>query len=571
MRFSIPKFSLNSCQKFCLIFTLVFSIIIGNHSFALASRFPLPIPTSRVEVFQLGNLEYAAVKLDGRELFKIASSLTPPDQPNKAVVQRVEQIENSLFLLISVGFDLANLRVNPGILNGETVVLVSDGKALDNSPILTVTAADAQFHGKSINYLAQDFSERLQEALIRAYSDRKPEFLRSQILRSLQVFFVTLLVSIGLFFIEKNLHKKSKLLQQESVDTQRQIVTTNQNNNEKGFAGKSAKAFRLFTEKLQKITYTRRLNINSFLRQLVLGIQFALWLGSFSLILHWFPDTRLFGIWLSNLPIKLLIVWLSVILINKGSDVLIASYLKAWAEDNASLDQQKLQRYSLRVPTFTAAIKGVSSFFVIIIGILFTLEFLGIPIGPILTGAGILGFAVSFASQSLIKDFINGCLILWEDQYAVGDVIKVGEVSGFVEDMNLRITQLRNLDGELITIPNSQISIVKNLSSEWSRVNFAIEIGYDTDLDRALEVMESVSDRLFHDPEWKDLILEQPEILGIDNIAHTGILIRLLIKTKPIQQWAVAREFRRRLKKAFDESNIVVGIPQQSLWLRNAP
>jgi moderate conductance mechanosensitive channel len=570
MRFLIPKFSVNSLTKFFLIFILVFSLTFGYHSLASA-RFNLPIPTRRVQVFQIGNLEYAGVTLDGHELFKIASPLTPPDEPNKTVAQRVEQIENTLFLLINVGFDPTQLRVNPGILNGETVVLVSDGSALDHSPILTVTAADSQFHAKSITYLAQDFSEKLKEALLRAYSDRQPDFLREQAIKTIQVLIVTLLFSFGLILIQKYLHKKSKVLQQESVDTQQQLVTLNQRNNfDQGFPGKSAQALRLFTEKLQQITYTRKLNINSFLRQIVLGLQLALWLGSVSLMLQFFPDTRLIGIWLSNLPVKLLMVGLFVILINKGSDVLIDSYLKAWADDNAALDQNKLQRYSLRVPTFTAVIKGVSSFFVIIIGLLFTLEFLGIPIGPVLTGAGILGFAVSFASQSLIKDVINGCLILWEDQYAVGDVIKVGEAAGLVEYMNLRITQLRDLEGQLITIPNSQISIVRNLSSEWSRVNFAVEVGYDADLDQAIEVMKMVCDRLFNDPEWKDLILEQPEILGIDNIAHTGILIRLLIKTKPLQQWLVAREFRRRLKKAFDEKNIPIGIPQQSLWLKNS-
>ncbi len=131
----------------------------------------------------------------------------------------------------------------------------------------------------------------------------------------------------------------------------------------------------------------------------------------------------------------------------------------------------------------------------------------------------------------------------------------------------LRVTQLRNLDGELITIPNGSIEMVRNLSSDWSRVNYAIEVGYDADVDRALEVIEAIAQKLYRDPQWQEQILDVPEILGVDNISHRGILIRLLIKTQPLQQWSVGREFRRRLKKAFDEQGIQVGIPQQMMYV----
>ncbi len=149
----------------------------------------------------------------------------------------------------------------------------------------------------------------------------------------------------------------------------------------------------------------------------------------------------------------------------------------------------------------------------------------------------------------------------------VGDVIFIGDQGGLVEKITLRVTQLRNLDGELITIPNGSIEMVRNLSSDWSRVNYAIEVGYDADVDRALEVIEATAQQLYQDPQWQEQILEAPEILGVDNISHTGILIRLLIKTQPLQQWAVGREFRRRLKKVFDEQGIQVGIPQQTMYV----
>jgi small conductance mechanosensitive channel len=186
-----------------------------------------------------------------------------------------------------------------------------------------------------------------------------------------------------------------------------------------------------------------------------------------------------------------------------------------------------------------------------------------------LAGAGIIGVAISFASQSLIKDMINGFFILLEDQYGVGDVIIVGEVSGLVENMNLRITQLRNDEGRLITIPNSAITIVQNLSKEWSRVDLRIDVAYSADIDQALALIEQVAHDMSRDRPWSDLILEPPLLLGVDKLDHAGATVRLWIKTQPLKQWEVAREYRRRLKLAFDKAGIPFGVPQQSLLLHS--
>jgi small conductance mechanosensitive channel len=181
---------------------------------------------------------------------------------------------------------------------------------------------------------------------------------------------------------------------------------------------------------------------------------------------------------------------------------------------------------------------------------------------------GFLSFALSLASQNLLKDLIGGLLILVEDQYAVGDVVIIDEQGGLVEQVGLRVTKLRNLDGELITIPNGSIGMVRNLSSNWSRVNYAIEVGVSEDADRVIAIMDAVAQNLHDDHAWRDSILEAPEILGIDEISHHGMLIRMLIRTRPLQQWAVAREYRRRLKQALDAAGISVGVPRLELHNR---
>jgi small conductance mechanosensitive channel len=188
---------------------------------------------------------------------------------------------------------------------------------------------------------------------------------------------------------------------------------------------------------------------------------------------------------------------------------------------------------------------------------------------PLLAGAGIIGLAISFAAQGLIKDIINGFLIILEDQYAVGDVIVIGDLGGLVESMNLRVTQIRNNEGQLITIPNSAISIVQNLSKEWARVDLSIRIAYDTNPDQALDVLRKLGQEIYQEQIWREKIIEPPEVLGIDDLQHSGMLIRIWIKTQPLQQWSVAREFRRRLKLVLEQENIAIGIPQQAFLLEN--
>jgi len=179
--------------------------------------------------------------------------------------------------------------------------------------------------------------------------------------------------------------------------------------------------------------------------------------------------------------------------------------------------------------------------------------------------------AISLAAQGLIKDLVNGFLILCEDQYGIGDWIAVGNVDGLVENKNLRITQIRTTEGRLITIPNSAITVVENLSKDWSRVDLAITIAYDSDVDQAIAVIKQVSHDLSQDQHWQSMIPEPPQVLGVEDLGNEGITLRIWIKTIPLAQWNVAREFRRRLKRALDDADIPIGLPQQSLWFHGTP
>jgi small conductance mechanosensitive channel len=173
--------------------------------------------------------------------------------------------------------------------------------------------------------------------------------------------------------------------------------------------------------------------------------------------------------------------------------------------------------------------------------------------------------ALSFAAQNLVKDLVNGVLILLEDQYAIGDLVSTGTTTGIVENLNLRITQIRGEDGRLVTLPNSLITQVANLSRHWSRAVITIDVAYDTDVDRALEVLQQTAQKMAQDPIWRPGIINPIENLGVNGVTHAGLTLLLWIRTQPLKQYGVAREFRRRLRLAFEAEGIAIGIPQQEL------
>jgi small-conductance mechanosensitive channel len=195
------------------------------------------------------------------------------------------------------------------------------------------------------------------------------------------------------------------------------------------------------------------------------------------------------------------------------------------------------------------------------------LKKLGVEIGPILAAAGIVGLAVGFGAQSLVKDVISGFFILLEDQIRVGDVVQVSGKGGLVERINLKTTILRDLAGNVHYVPNGNIDVVTNMTKEYSRYVFDIGVAYREDVDEVVEVIREIDGELRNDPAFKDDIIEPIEVLGLDQFADSALIIKARTTTKPIKQWYVAREFNRRLKKKFDERNIEIPFPHITLYM----
>ena len=206
-----------------------------------------------------------------------------------------------------------------------------------------------------------------------------------------------------------------------------------------------------------------------------------------------------------------------------------------------------------RAETVGALLKSVASFGIWTLAALMALGTLGLNLGPLIAGAGIVGVAVGFGSQNLVRDFISGIFMLMEDQYGVGDVVDAGPATGTVEGVGLRTTRLRDVNGTLWHIPNGEIRRVGNRSQGWARALVDVEVAYSTDLDDATRTIERVANELSVDEHWAAKLLEQPEVWGVEELGPDGIRVRLVAKTRPLEQWTVARELRARLKVAFDK------------------
>jgi len=213
--------------------------------------------------------------------------------------------------------------------------------------------------------------------------------------------------------------------------------------------------------------------------------------------------------------------------------------------------------------TLSSVIYSVGLFIIVFVAALQVLPLLGINMGPLLASAGIAGVAVGFGAQTLVHDFINGFFILVENQYDIGDIIKIAGVQGTVELMTLRRTVLRDADGTVHNVPSSQITVVSNLTRDWTQLALHVSVAYDTDSDLVIKSLQEVGAEFAADPAFADKIVAQPEVPGIEKVTGDEVDYLMLVKTRPGQQDSVRRELRRRIKSCFEKNKIQPGNPNR--------
>ncbi len=229
------------------------------------------------------------------------------------------------------------------------------------------------------------------------------------------------------------------------------------------------------------------------------------------------------------------------------------------------------ERRAQRAATAAGLLKSITTGVIAAVVIFMALAQLGLNIAPLLASAGILGLALGFGAQSLVKDFLSGIFMILEDQYGVGDVVELGTASGTVEAVGLRVTRLRDVNGTVWYVRNGEILAVGNMSQNWARTVLDIPVAFSADLTSVRALLHDVAQQLWEDPEYRPDILEEPEVWGVERWDPDGVVVRVVLKTAPLQQWSVAREMRERIKDRFDAEGIEIPLPQRMVWHRNSP
>ncbi len=264
--------------------------------------------------------------------------------------------------------------------------------------------------------------------------------------------------------------------------------------------------------------------------------------------------------WLLTHGLKVLVIILAALILKRFSKVFVKKIIKKTiVKDSTTSESAKKKREETLVRIFSAFV----NILIIIFALMMIVQELGFSVGPMMAAVGLAGVAFGFGGQYLIRDLISGFFIIIENQYRIGDVIGVGSVYGIVEDITLRMTTVRDLDGGAHHIPHGEIHQVSNLSKKFGRVNLNVGIAYNSNLEKVISTINRVGNDLAQDPEWKEHILVAPQFLRVDDFGDSAIIVKILGETQPIQQWGVTGELRKRLKLAFDKEGIEIPFPQR--------
>ncbi|MBW3624714.1 MAG: mechanosensitive ion channel family protein [Armatimonadetes bacterium] len=459
----------------------------SHFAFAQFPTFPLfPNGPAETEPFS------APVRLEDRILFRIY------DASRGAARDRADLIN---FRLNDLLRDLPNrplpvVRVQQE--NGNPVLMVN------GEPLLTVTKADAEGHGKEPLEIAREWEQRLETAFTRAIQERRPEYLRQAAIRAGTLVLIGFLAHLALWFIFQRLLSRPG------------------------------------------------------------GPLIALlWLGILLYILDLFPQTRpAYNLLTAGALLPVLIaavVMLGALVAARIWTLLLHLFFPPLSD--ALTTEERTERTLLRRITLIAVVRVTGNTILWFVAIVVGLTWAGVNLPALLASAGLIGVALGLAAQDTMKDLVAGINILLDDRFGVGDVIRVGEYTGKVERFNLRVTQIRDLSGRLVTFPNRVIETVANLTASWSQVDLKVRIPYRTDLRRAMEIVEETANGLAE--EWPERILEPPEMLGVNAVTESNLELRMIVRTTPGDQWKVERELHLRVKEALEGADVPPPFPHQ--------
>jgi moderate conductance mechanosensitive channel len=273
--------------------------------------------------------------------------------------------------------------------------------------------------------------------------------------------------------------------------------------------------------------------------------------------------------WFMGAGIRVLVIIVIAIILYLVCKFMIPKFIQRLVSRKMVGEQET--EIKKRVDTLSSTLVTVMGIVILIVAILTILPEFGVNITALVAGIGIGGLAIAFAAQNLVRDFISGFFILFEDQYRVGDVVTVAGISGAVEEIGLRRTILRDLDAKVHSIPNGKVEVSTNFTRNYSRVNLNVSVGYGEDLNRVIKIINLICQEMAEDPKWREDFIAAPSVLRVDNLGNSGVDIKILGDTRPARQWDIMGELRLRIKNTFDSEGIEIPWPHAKVYFGNEP
>jgi small conductance mechanosensitive channel len=536
---------------------------------ARAAGLPVAIPSAAAKAVAIPGLRQEGlyntmpIVVDGVPLIRIAAPVSAP-ATSLPVDVRAVLIENAISQLLTERtpeggtiYDPQTFKVDVEKHADGMTLVAKDAKHEAPAPILTVTSIDAQYNKVTTSTLAAQWQSTLHDALVHALEKRQPAQIKRSSNYALLAAGALAVLTIAGILLYALLGRRARRLD-ATIEERREAMERDRDEG-KSVPEAAPRARRRFLalairaagpeQQLQTVRATRSFIVWLLLLLWAVGITWALLL---------FPQTTTYGQLIARSAISVAFIWIGAGIIDRIATLVIARIANLYAKRGDTSEDRA--RHLLRAPTITRTLGGFKTVVIVFIALLATLSAINIPVASVVTVGGIVALAVSFAAQNLVRDVLNGMLVIFEDQYVVGDYVMIGDYNGIVENLTVRVVQLRDGRGNLVTIPHSSAVQVVNASRNWSRVDYRVAIDPDADVTKAVRIVSETIVQLSHDRAWRGTILKPLEWIGVEALSKNAVVLRAAIRTAPLRQFEVRREINERVFKALAQEGIALGI-----------
>jgi small conductance mechanosensitive channel len=518
-------------------------------------------------IVQSGAYFTAPIVIDGRTLFDVVTSVNAPAS-HEPIAERQSDVQTSIAELLASAddgrgsgttYDPRSLRVHVRRdASGQVASLDAvDAKHPDPLPIVTATSDDAKYNALSVDSLATEWQAILQSALIRALDLRQPAVEHRGMVAVTRVAVALALATVALSFLAALLTRRASAAAEEAeagareADSQRERTASVPDD-----AHRLRRRFLALA--IKNVAPERRARIFSASAEAIVWVIVLAWFVATTWALALFPGTTPLASALARGSMRVLITIAATALLNRILDIAIARVASVWAKRSFANSEDRA-RLLLRIPTISRALAGFKTFVLGFFAVLAVLGELGVPIGSVVTIGGLAAIALSLAAQNFVRDFVNGSLVLFEDHYVVGDYVTINAASGIVEYLSLRMVQIRDAAGDVVTIPHSSVTIVVNQSRRWSRVDYRVPVDPTSDVPKAISLVKAAIETLAGEEAWAGAATLPIEWIGIDALSKDWAIVRASVRTAPLRQFEFRRELNSRVIAAFVSGNVPLG------------